>query len=340
MEPEATTTERHHIYMPLRSNAAWFESDDTRSRLDRQVKVNLMLYDRIRFQNGRWKMTAGEDGQGMEFLVHEVPGDRHEISYCAKGDEFGVMVNNTTVLRSRAQTAYEADFYPLIHDAGLYDTAAYDWFNGDVELNFEFKQHLTAVADRLIREGEDVLPQNSYLRKCLVNGLLKDSVTAHLLKMPLSVDYTVAPLIVKQMQATWLRVDPELKALAYDRWIRFNLPDFGEWSWDQVLEVRESPAGMDFRQMVRRVCTNVKAAIASGATEPDIDNLIGIQIVKELIAEVQKRRPTVGSTAFGLLLNVIPFGNLVDSGKELLTLATEHDSWFGIVGLKPKGPGV
>ena len=44
--------------------------------------------------------------------------------------------------------------------------------------------------------------------------------------------------------------------------------------------------------------------------------------MKELIAEVQKRQPTVGSTAFGLLLNVVPFGNLVDSGRELLTLAT------------------
>ena len=154
MESEATTTARHHIFMPLRSNAAWFESDDTRSRLDRQVKVNLMLYDRIVFQNGRWHMTAGDDGQGMEFLNHNVPDDhRKTISYCVKGGEFGVMMNDVAVMHSRAQTAYEADFFPLVQDAGLNDTTAYDWLNGEAQPNFELKQHLTTIADRLIQEA-------------------------------------------------------------------------------------------------------------------------------------------------------------------------------------------
>lgn len=118
---------RSQVFIPLRSNAAWFGSPETRSHLERQIKVNLMLYDRLIFQNGRYRMTAGFDEVGMEMWDPNYPEERRkEISYCVQGGEFGVETNGISVMRSRAETDLEVDFYPIIHESGLYDTACYD----------------------------------------------------------------------------------------------------------------------------------------------------------------------------------------------------------------------
>ena len=103
---------------------------------------------------------------------------------------------------------------------------------------------------------------------------------------------------------------------------------------DTVLDARESQSGAAFRQMVARVCGGVTDALKNGASESDVDNLLGIGFERELILEVQKRQPTVGSTAVGLFLNVIPYGSILSGAKDLYALANDGESWFGVIGMK------
>lgn len=319
---------RSQILMPLRSNAAWFGSPEARAGLERQIKVNLMLYDRVIFQNGRWHMTAGTDGQGMEHIwwKDQAPMGRTRIPYYGDSGPFSIHVGETCVLHSIAETSYEVDFLPIMRDAGILDTACYDWLNDEVKLSGEADEALSRSAEALVRKCADVLPKNAYVQWSLAKGLLKDAFTAQHLNLPVSVDYQVAPVVYELQRALILTHKPELRLQFVDRWIRLKLPDFGEWSWDTVLDVRESASGLAFREMVARVCNGVTDAVRNGASEGDIENLMALGFEQELIREVQKRQPTRGATALGLLLNLLPYGSILSVGKDLYALANEGES--------------
>jgi hypothetical protein len=110
-----------------------------------------------------------------------------------------------------------------------------------------------------------------------------------------------------------------------------TLPDFGEWTWDQIVEARDSAAGIAFREMVSRVCSEFSSASTSGADYESIKEAIGLRFDRELVAEINKRRVTPGSAAMGLLLNAIPGSFWLSGAKELLALGHEQQSWYGVV---------
>jgi hypothetical protein len=182
-----------HIYFPLRSNAAWFGSQEARSRLERQFKINLMLYDRLILEDGRWHMSAADDGrQGMEINLgpkHISDEQRRKIWYFKAGEVFGVQANDKTVLRASAGVSYEVDFYPILYDAGLLETACYDWVNGSASLTSEGKQEVERLTDRLIQDFAADLPTNQYARKAFVRNVITDSLTSQLVGLPVSIDF-------------------------------------------------------------------------------------------------------------------------------------------------------
>jgi len=107
------------IFLPLRSNAAWFVEEQARSELERRIKIYMVLYDEITFQDGRYVSRAGETGS-FDILMpsDRYPGDRTSISFCKPGHNFSVAVAGQKIIEGKAQVAYETDFYPIIQTLG------------------------------------------------------------------------------------------------------------------------------------------------------------------------------------------------------------------------------
>ena len=166
------------VFMPLRSNAAWFGDADCRERLERQIKTYLVLYDHIIFENGRYRITAGVDGQGIEMMCpgDSYPGDRSKISFFPPGDEFGVEFGGKQLLSSTSQSAYEVDYLPIVRDAGLEHAGCVRWSDNDIKP--EFKNAITQRVSQDLhgKALHDVLPENSYLRKHILEALYRDSL--------------------------------------------------------------------------------------------------------------------------------------------------------------------
>jgi hypothetical protein len=275
------------VFMPLRSNAGWFESPDTRKALERQIKVNLMIYDRVIFQNGRWHMTAGYDSQGMEMpptFYKFSDEQRRHISYGAKGSHFGIQMGDVPILQSTAEISLNADFYPILYDAGLLETTCYRWQEKDSAIT-KLPGADRAISD-IVEACADVLPNNRFARRCLVEGFIKDSLLAQAMKVPMTVDYQVSPFVLKHHHFLLDKFEPDMRRRFFDRWVSVDLPDFSDFTWDEIIDARESQAGIAFREMVARVCATVTKAVADGADESDIDHLVLVGITKELIAEL------------------------------------------------------
>lgn len=291
-----------------------------------------MLYDRLILQEGRWHLVASERGLGMsQFIPPEMLVDeRHKIEYIEPGYQFGVSVKvdgeYQQLLNEVSFVGYNVDFYPIIHDAGLLSTACYDWINKKVVLSREDQQLISRQADELILACEHLPPANRYLKNSLVEGFLDDALLARNYKMPMSVDFEVAQIISK-----YYRIKSELRRTVYDYFVPLSKAHFGDWSWDKILEVRESDAGVSFRRMVSRIAEIAKAAIEAGESEHDLHSHIHRQIQFELIREIEARQTTPFSTAVGLLLNVIPYGGIAGGARDLISLGAENESWFSVL---------
>lgn len=321
------------MFVPLRSNAAWFGDVDSRERLERQLKTYFILYDRIIFEGGRYRITAGIDGQGMEgiFPGNTFPGDRTKIEFFNPGDEFGVSLGGVQVLQSTSQASYEVDFLPIIHDAGLEHATCIRW--SDEEMNPELKR---AIGDRVYRdlsstEFDGVLPSNRYLRESVLKALYRDSLKAHFLKAPFCVDFHVRPVVELLQQKAKAQLASEIPAAFFDYWINLDLPDFSSLPWLELCEFRESDVGQSFRRMVHSVSDRVKAVLPTVEDQRDLDHWLAREFNKELLRELAQRLTTPAKTVASICFNLIPCGIIPGIMKDVKTLHDDQTSWVSIV---------
>jgi hypothetical protein len=321
------------IYMPLRSNAGWFGNSDARKRLERQIKTNLVLYDQLLFQDGRFEITAGDDGQGMQiwFPASSFPGDRKRIEYFPPGGEFGVVAGEKAILRSISETGYSVDFFPIIHEARLEHATFIRWSNDDVLPEFRSAIE-TRVRDEILTQKFDaVLPENNYIRRHLLEGLYRDALLAHFYKCPFSVDSGVSRVIRLQQEQAIEHWADEIPCTFYQYWVNLELPDLSELGWEEVCEFRESDAGQSFRAMVQRISCRMRKVLPETNDQRDLDHWIGREFNQELLSELSRRVTSTTRTLASLALNVIPFGFIPSALKDLKALDADETSWVSLV---------
>ena len=329
------------IFLPLRSNSSWFSTTDTRKRLEKQIKVDLILYDRLVIQDGRYRMVAGIDGQGFDMMLHgnSYEGERRAITFYTPGADFGVQVGGSALIASKSLVSYDVDFYPIFHDAGLLEADYIEWRVVDLADPRQNEADQQAEKDAKSDHLNSVLPENSYLRKTILRALYRDSLLANELRLPFCVDATVAPIIAwKQAlgQAAWKN---ELPQVLFDCWVSLDLPDFGDYSWENIHVLRESDIGRDFRAMIDRLLASIEGALPSITAPRDIKELIALGFSKELLNEMNARRPTTFGTVVSLALNWLPLpyaGATLSSIRDLLALQKEQTSWISLTRQKPK----
>ncbi len=240
--PEMPDT-KTQIYMPLRSNAAWFGDENCRQRLERQIKSYLILYDQIIFENGRVRLTVLESGTGahMQYPGNTFPDDRTKITYYEPGTPFSIRFGETpavehVALQGVAQATYEVDFLPIVHDAGLTDATFIRWSTIDVDGILESEINSRVWNDSFDKSLCAVLPENRYLRDHVLKGLYRDSIIARHLGMPLSVDEHAIPVLeLKQRRAIGLTsICLTFPNSLGTRFVNFasrrSANHFGEWS--------------------------------------------------------------------------------------------------------------
>lgn len=114
------------VYFPLRSNGSWFASESARSELERRIKLCVLLYDRLAFENARYRLIVWEHGNlGLHMPAGTIPEDRSEISYYLPGDEYAFKVSASpegeyhSLFEGPIVEAFEIDFFPILSEAGL-----------------------------------------------------------------------------------------------------------------------------------------------------------------------------------------------------------------------------
>lgn len=330
------------IFLPLRSNTAWFSTVHARTALERRLKTYILLYDEVVLQDGRYICHVTENGYN-EWMLGRVAAaaaglDRTKIDYFEPGQSVQLLVNDPEggeafeLFGGDLVASYEVDFYPILHDAGMLGVNYVGALADDATSNEKNVARGLASNDRRRVELMDSLVGNEYHKGTVVNAFYTDSLLADRLQLPFAVDEHVAPLADRKRSELRQSLSYELSPALYNGWVELEFPDYSTATWEDVCAVRESAAGADFRRMVERVTAQVQSAIADNAEEREISRVLQREFTHEMARELTALRPSRTKAVLNLFANLIPMAGYLMAGVDVAEAVKGKRTWVSLLG--------
>ena len=326
------------IFIPLRSNGSWFLDKNSRSELNLLIKNYMIIYDEIVFQDLRYNCAVGETGS-IDFMINPDNAnlDRTKIHYFTPGESFKLLIGpegkvpTQQIMNETAIAAYEVDFYPIIHEAGLLTASYFNWVK--IDISEEDKKYIKKEigTDLRLKELTDLLPSNQFLRNKYVESFYFDSMLALRMRLPLLVNEKLLPIIQWKNSRIKHKWFPSVNEMIFKNWIKIGLPNIADSSWEEIDEFRQSLAGEDFRRMIERISNKVNYELKNVESSADIKSIISDEFSKELVEEIKARLRTRGRTGLNVLLNLLPGGALLSSSDEISSLVEQEQSWVSLL---------
>lgn len=327
----------NRIFLPLRSNSGWFVDQEIRYELEKRLKNCIVFYDEIVIQDGRYIYRGGKTGNFELFLPADQSGrDRREHIICETGNEFGVTLGDNKIIWGTAEVAYETDFYPIVYDAGIVEKNYIKWT--PVDLPDKAKSTPKEVANLDIEDVElkQYLPDTYYQQKNILESLYFDALLSFHMNMPFLTDHRMTPIIHWKNKQIGMHFDKTVEDIFLSCWISVGFPDFGELPWNEVIKIRESHAGQDFRRMVGQISSVIKNSYHEVKEAMELELLVQRFLSKELVLQLRAKLPKPQTAFLNLGLNLIPWGGgiALGGGKDLKDLIAKRNSWVSLIELE------
>ena len=327
----------NRIFLPLRSNSGWFVDQKIRNELERRLKNCIIFYDEIVIQDGRYIYRGGKTGNFELFLPAGQCGrDRRELAICETGNEFGVTLGDNKIIWGTAEVAYETDFYPIVYDAGIVGKDYIKW--SPIDLPEKIKNTSKEVANLDIEDDElkQYLPDTYYQQKNILESLYFDSLLSFHMKVPFLTDCRMTPVIHWKNKKIGMHFDKTVENIFLNAWVSIGLLDFGELPWNEVIKIRESKAGQDFRRMVGQISSVIKNSYHEIKEEIERELLVQRFLLQELVLQLRAKLPRPQTAFWNLGLNLIPWGGgiVLGGGKDLIDLIAKRNSWVSLIELE------
>jgi hypothetical protein len=326
----------------LRSNAAFFMNPATVATLRQRLKAALLIYDKVILQDGRYYCTVFDRGVFDGFLPLQAMTREQRLQYSFQqpGKEARLSVGETPgsqghVLISGVPTAYyNADFFPLVEEAGLRGHPAVEILQGD------WNTPITDPAMRFWKTHRGPLrqlhhDQNQFYADKASQAFLFDATAAAHFGLSFNLDHR-SHRIAEWVRAHQLaQIKDEIAAVFLNGWIDLGLPDFTNEPWDKLIALRDSAAGASFRQLIAEIEQQVAAEASNVTSSEDLTSLVNRKFVTKMAEELFSRKVSAGQAFFSLGLNFTPL-SLIGNVKEFRDALKDGRSWINL--LQPPGP--
>jgi len=328
------------LFFPLRSNSAWFHKEETKIALEKRIKTCLMLYDRIYFQDALYQCTVWEHGAfDMMLPPTNIGFDRSKIRFFSPGTKSGLYFGEkdgeakNKIIEGEAKYNYHVDFYPIIKEANLLD-AEYINFKR-IELTDEHKNKSKKAANDELKKYDftPLLGDNSFFRQKILESLYIDSTLSTYFGIPFVIDQYTGP-VISYINKNAVKIhEGIIKDVFFNNWITIGLPDFSDYSWEDIDKMHKSKSGIEFRQMIDRIVQVVTEEQNNINEAKDLALIVEQNFTKELVSEVIAHLPTPKNVIFNLGLNLLPFGTGMVAGgvKDYVELAISKRNWVSLL---------
>jgi hypothetical protein len=327
------------IFLPLRSNSGWFADKEFCSQFEWRLKNCVVIYDEIIIQDGRYIYRGGKKGS-FDFFIpsDQFNRNRKEHIICETGKDFGIELGGQKIIWDIAETAYETDFYPFLYHAGMIGKEYIKWVPFDLPQEARSTPKEIAKKDIENQKLKQHLPESHYQQKNILESLYFDAFLSIHLNLPFLTDYRMSPIIHWKNKQVGMHFDNTIEDFLLSCWISIGLPDFGTLPWEEVIKIRESRAGNDFRKMVWQISSFIKDNYQDIKDNTERELLVQRVLSQELVNQLRAKLPKPQMAFFNLGLNLIPWGGGVVLGgvKDLKELINKRNSWVSLIELQPK----
>lgn len=333
------------VFLPLRSNAGWFSNEDTHAQLASRFKNLLLFNDTLIVQDGRYEASFLAGGSSDHLLRGEHVKNREQIRYHQPGSTFQVRVapSGTSdfkpILSGPIEASYEADFWPVLAEAGITRADYVKWVQVDLTPDGQTIVDRAVSLARLDPLTGAGLPDNRFLRSKIIKSVYSDALLAAGLGAPISVDSHAASVISHGNTTAAAGWSPDVRGMLENAWLTLGLPSAGTEPWDSVLRARESAAGKDLRRVMDRLSALAVKCLTESVDQSQWQEEANKLLVREIIAELLERRPNVLEAGVSFGLNFIPLvGTAVGTLRDAVLLVKDHRSWVSLLSGLPRAP--
>lgn len=275
------------------------------------------------------KLRFNEGGQ-VSLSIHPLEdGEQHPADGPFPENEYSPLMSG------KALVAYCVDFYPILEPTGFLGESCFKWLNTPLPDAQLTRVAEAAKADEDNKPFWDALPFHSFERNYIIKSFYHDTAWNEVIRLPTLFDNRVSEYTrLKGVQLS--KHAPDVVPRVYDIVLKSGLDDVTIYSWAKLMELRNTPVGQEFRDMLARVRQGVLSDLQNIHSEADVLLLTGDLYSQELANEVTQRSfRGPGGIVFSLLLNLVPaVGPVASTAHEIARYIESHQSWTTL--LKPK----
>jgi hypothetical protein len=325
------------FFFPLRTNVEYFTTLEATLSFESRVKQALVLYDRVLFQAGLYVAQIGPTAAyEFHFPPAQMPS-RSDLSRARRAQQrsegFAGRGGGRQMLSSPTERSFQIEFHSLadrLLSLGIDGIEMVEW-----HLVPEAKRFAKGLAKEYRKSEGVALPEGSpRLQKRVVENLFEDLVLVSNLGCPSGVDSLHAPVL-----DTLIDRVPEVQAAGGFFALEFEVPHVAALSWEQIIEVREAAAVMEFRKHLTVAEETVRAMFPEAPADV-IRQEVGSILHRELLRETQERMAPNASELAGhvvleLVGGLVPLiGTLhtaISVGQEVVDWKRERTSWLAVL---------
>ena len=293
------------IYFPARTNVHYWDLESLDPDLESRMKLSALIFNELTFDDGAYTALVGTKGN-VE-IVEYAPSLDSNYDLPKEGGEFTVAYGDWE-MTSPALRRYHLCFRRMLEEIGVIE---FPWINFTrQECGEESKKRIKKLVETDMEALHSQDRETYLLHKWLLYGLNHDLIIGLSNEWTLNMDPLREDLLRHKLKNPI--GDTVSQNLPIDFEILFpKLPDLTHVSWDQILETREHPVAVEFRERLASATCQAQQAYLSGADVELVRSLVKDWIEDQLLNEFQEQLKTKKQTVFeigkSLLLFVVGF---------------------------------
>lgn len=341
------------VFLPLRSNIGWFQSSDLRNAVSNRVKESILLYDELHIEDGTFQADIVDGYAGPIKWYHPPSSTPLERRTIEERDlkptdmTIGIGPDGATsptaiIMKGNASTRFKIDYYDIFKNIELSEHKFLKFIV--LQNDYNIPNDARDIIESQSRKDKDnfrYMHPNKVIRDLVIDNLNHDLVASILLKSSVIIDSTHHDLLKKKCchKESPFGSKPVIESIALREILNIEVPDFSNFTLEQVLESREERSWSEFRDFIRSITSSVKDDPEILTDAEAVKRVIQYNYTRALSRELEKRL-TTGSKlgidlglelGFGCIPGLSAIPTVLNVAKSAKSYWEDSGRWYAFI---------
>lgn len=290
------------IYFPFRTNVHYWDLDALELNLESRIKLSALIYDDLIFDNGAYEAIIGPE-MSTEFLIptmDQVPDGFLDDELPREGGEFAIQFGEFS-MSSPAQRRYRLCYRKMLDDIGITD---FDWIGFiNVALKEKGENAVKKLAEQDLSIFHDGELETYFVNSYILKSINHDFFIGNMFDWDMNLDPMHEVYLRQKLELFSANNRDENSLVDFDL-VFPRLPDLSLVSWDEIIDARNNPTAVEFRQRFSKVTRDVRSTFLAGETVDAVRYQVMQWREEQLLKEIENLLTPKKKTIKDIAVNI------------------------------------